>query len=126
MVIAVLMLLPIKTVFLANFIVTINKFLQIASVSAYLVYLYKFNLNVCAAEVTLQYNHLLFRIAIAMGATVGLSFLMYVVAGFAPKYAEIFFTGGIIILLGQQMVIMTTFMCTKKMYALCKAYFSKD
>ena len=115
-----------KTFFLVHFILTINKFLQIALFSAYLVYLYKFNLNVRAAEVTLQYSRLLFRIAIAMGATIGLSCLMYMVAGFAPKYAEIFFTVGITIFLGQQMVIMTTFICTKKMYALCKAYFSRD
>ena len=40
---------------ISNPIVAINKFLQITVFSAYLVYLYKFSMNVCAAQVSLQY-----------------------------------------------------------------------
>ena len=69
-----------NTLLFTNFIVSINKFLQIAMFSAYLVYLYKFNLNVHAAQVTLRYSRKLFRIATAMGAIVGLSLFIYILA----------------------------------------------
>ena len=58
------------------FTAIINRFLQITMLSAYFVYLYKFNLNVCTAQVTLDVWHSckLFRITTAMGATIGFSF----------------------------------------------------
>ena len=108
------------------FIVFINKFLQIAMFSTYLVYLYKFNLNVRAAQVTLRYSRKLFRIAIAMGATVGLSLFIYTLVGVIPEYSDVLFISGAVALLIQQTVIMTSFMCTKKVHDLCKACFSRD
>ena len=41
--------------------------------SAFIVYHYKFNKNVHAAQVSLKYSRQLYRITTAMGATVGLS-----------------------------------------------------
>ena len=111
--------------FLTIFIITINKFLQLMFI-AYLFYLYKFNLNVRAAQVTLRYSRLLFRIAIAMEAAVGLSFFIFTLVVFVPEYSDITFTSGGVIELIQQIVVMTTFMCTKKMYTLCKGCFSRD
>ena len=115
-----------NTLFLTIFIITINKFLQLMMFIAYLFYLYKFNLNVRAAQVTLRYSRLLFRIAIAMGAAVGLSFFIFTLVVFIPEYSDITFISGAVIELIQQIVIMTTFMCTKKVYTLCKGCFSMD
>ena len=91
--------------------------------SAYLYYLYKFNLNIRAAQVTLdvQYSRKLFRIATAMGASIGFSFFTYFLVVFIPEYSDIIFSFTGILDLIQQVVIMTSFMCTKKMYAKCKA-----
>ena len=112
-----------NTLLFTNFIVFINKFLQVAMFSAYLVYLYKFNLNVRAAQVTLRYSRKLFRIAIAMGATVGLSLFIYTLVGVIPEYSDVLFTSGAVASLIQQSVIVSSFMCTKKVHDLCKAYF---
>ena len=113
-----------NTFFLFIFIAIINRFLQITMLSAYLVCLYKFNLNVRAAQVTLDVRHSrkLFRIAIAMGATIGFSFFTYFFVVFVPEYSEIIISITGIIELIQQVAIMTSFMCTKKMYTLCKTY----
>ena len=54
------------TLYFSNYIVGINKFLQIIMFSAYLVYYYKFNVNVCPAQISLQYNQDLVKIAIAI------------------------------------------------------------
>ena len=54
-----------NTFFLYSFIAIINRFLQITMLSAYFVYLYKLNINVLTAQVTLDVRHSckLFRIA---------------------------------------------------------------
>ena len=110
-----------NTFFLFIFIATINRFLQIAMLSAYFVYLYKFNLNVRAAQVTLDVRHSckLFRIATAMGATIGFSFFTYFLVVFIPEYSESITN---IIKLIQQVTIMASFMCTKKISTLYEAY----
>ena len=104
-----------NTFYLFVFIVFINKFLQMTMFSAYLYYLYKFNLNVRAAQVTLdvRYNRKLFRIVTTMGASIGFSFFLVV---FIPEYSDIITSSGNFELI-QQVVIMTSFMCTKKIYA---------
>ena len=101
----------------------INKVLQMTMFSAYLYYLYKFNLNVRAAQVTLdvRYSRKLFRIAIAMGASIGFAYFTYFLVVFIPEYTDIIISGSGTVDLIQQVVIMTSFMCTKKMYAKCKA-----
>ena len=110
-----------KTLFFSDFVVTINKFAQITIFVIYLVYFYKFNVNIRPANISLQYNQVLFRIAIAMGATVGLSYFIFILRIFNSEYADIIAFSGTILLLIQQAVIMVSFMCTKKMFALCKA-----
>ena len=94
--------------------------------SAYLVYLYKFNLNVRSAQVTLPYSRKLFRIATAMGAIVGLSLFVYTLVAALPEYSDVLFTSGAVASLIQQTVIMISFICTKKVHDLCKACFSRD
>ena len=113
------------TLFFSNFIIGINKFLQIIMFSAYLVYYYKFNLNVCPAQVSLQYNRDLVKIAIAMGASVGLAYFIFTISVILGD-SYIAFVSGSILLLIQQIVIMTSYISTKKMFGLCKKYFSID
>ena len=86
--------------------------------SAYLFYLYKFNLNVCAAQVTLRYSRLLFRIAITMGVAVGLSFFIFSLVVFIPEYSDITFASGGVIELIQQIVVMTT-LCVQRRCTAC-------
>ena len=109
------------------FNITINKCLQIMLFSAYLVYLYKFNKNINVERVSLQYSRKLIRIAIAMGATVGLSFFFGFISVSYPHYRYITFSCAAIFLFIQQAVIMTSFVCTKKMLTiiLCTTYFQE-
>ena len=112
-----------NTFYLFLFVSFIDKVLQMTMFSAYFYYLYKFNLNVCAAQVTLdvRYSRKLFRIATAMGASIGFSFFVCIPVVFIPEYTDIIISGSGTVDLIQQVVIMTSFMCTKKMYAKCKA-----
>ena len=111
-----------KTLFFGDFIIAINKFVEITMFSIYLVYFYKFNVNIRPANVSLQYNRVLFRVAIAMGATVGPSYFIFILLLiFDPEYSNIIGISGTILVLIQQAVITASFMCTKKMSALCKA-----
>ena len=71
-----------NTWFFTIFIAVINKLLQMVTFSAFLVYHYKFNKNVHAAQVSLRYSRQLYRITIAMGATVGISHFIFIF-GFA-------------------------------------------
>ena len=116
-----------NTIFITSFVAAINKLLQIIMFSAYLVYFYKFNKNIVGpAQVSLQYNRTLFRIAIAMGGTIGLTYFISVFVLLFPEHSDITFIIGGISLFIQQTVILASLMCTKKMLTLCKAYFSKD
>ena len=115
-----------NTMLFGSSITLINKFLQIAMFSAYLVYFYKFNLNVCAAQVTLRYSRKLFRIATAMGGSIGLAFFIFVPVLFIPEYSNIFITITATLLLIQQVVVFISLVCTKKVFVMCKGYFSRD
>ena len=113
------------TLFLNDIFISINKFIQIAMFLAYVVYFYKLKVNIGNP---IQYNRELFRIAIAMGATIGVSYFIWVLLAFDPnpQHADIIGISGGVLLLIQQGVIMASFMCTKKMSDLCKAYFSSE
>ena len=116
-----------KTLILNDTFVFINKLIQIIMLLTYLVYFYKFNVNIGAGNVNvLQYNQELLKIAIAMGATIGLSFFVYAILIFGPEYSNIIGISGTALLFIQQVLIMSIFTYTKKMSTLCKAYFSRD
>ena len=114
-----------NTLYFSNSIIGINKFLQIIMFSAYLVYYYKFNLNVRAAQVSLQYDRHLIKIAIAMGASIGLSYFIFTISVILGVTRIALMTGSILLLI-QQIVIMTSYISTKKIFGLCKEYFSRD
>ena len=85
-----------NTLLFTTFVAVVNKILQITMFSTYLVYYYKFNLNVCAAQVSLEQSQKLFRIATAMGGTIGLSFFIFALVVFIPEYSITFIMGGIL------------------------------
>ena len=114
-----------NTLFFSHSIVGINKFLQTVMFSAYLVYYYKFNLNVRAAQISLQYNRHLVNIAIAMGASVGLAYFIFTILVILG-YSHVAFMSGGILLIIQQIVIMTSYISIKKIFGLCKEYFSRE
>ena len=115
-----------NTLVISTCVAGINKFIQIMMFMAYLVYFYKFNMNVRAEQITLQYNKNLFRIPIAMGSTVGLSFFIFALVLFISEYSNIthFITSALFVI--QQAVIFACLVCTKKMLTMCKACFQEN
>ena len=114
-----------NTLTISTSIAGINKFIQIIMFSAYLVYLYQFNMHFRGAQVPLQYNRKLLRIPIAMGGTVGLSFFIFALVLIIPEYSNIFhfITGALFVI--QQAVIFACFLCTDKMFNMCKRTFQE-
>ena len=115
-----------NSLFLFLFILNIVKFLQITMFSVFVFYYYKFNLNVQAAQVTLRYSRELSRVAIAMGATVGFSVVTFIIGSLFPVFYDATLASAGVMDLAQHVMIMTTFMCTKKIYSLCKAGITRD
>ena len=65
---------------------------------AYLVYYYKLNKIIHAAQVSLQYDRELVKIAIAMGATIGLAFFLVNVTVMADSdFSDITFITSILL-----------------------------
>ena len=106
----------------------INKLVEIIMLVAYVVYFYKFRVSIGGTQIlNVRYNRELLKIAIAMGATIGLSFFIWVSSiFFHSDYLVIIGISGAVFLFIQQVMIMSIFLCTKKMFGLCKAYFSRD
>ena len=117
-----------KSLFLSNIFIIINKSIQIAMFLAYLVYYYKLKAYIRNAQIPMQHNQELFRIAITMGATIGLSHFIWFLLMFDPhpQHSAIISISGTVCLLVQQGVIMASFACTEKMSDLCKTNFSRE
>jgi len=77
-----------KTLFLTTISVSIHKLIQIIMFVAYLVYFYEFKMCNAQTGSNLQYDWVLFKITIAMGATIGLSTFVWIFARF-PQYLNI-------------------------------------
>ena len=117
------------TLFLSDTFIAINKLVQIIMLVAYIVYLYKLCVNIGGTQIfNSQYSRELLKIAIAMGATIGLSFFIWMILIyiFNSDYSTIIGISATVLLFIQQVFIMSIFLCTKKMFGLCKAYFSRD
>ena len=115
-----------NTIYLSDIFAFINKFAQITMFSAYLVYFYKLKVIMNNLQSFTGYNQELFRIAIAMGATVGLSHFIWIPVLFDSQYSNILGVSGVIFLFIQQTVITTSFLSTEKMSNFCRAYFSRQ
>ena len=114
------------TLFLTDVVKNLNKFIQLIMVFAYLYYFYKLKVEFRDAQNLAKYSKRLLRVAIVMGANVGLSRLFWLLLVFESEYSNIFNYIGPILFLIQQVLIMSSFTCTRKMSELCKAYFSRD
>ena len=115
------------TLFIAEIPTAINKLIQITMFIAYIVYFIKFNMMIRAAQTTMRYNRDLFKIAVAMGATLGLSYFIFIFLVFNSAFLDaVIGVSGAVLLLVQQCVIMTSFLCTKKMSRLWKRLFSRN
>ena len=69
-------------------------------------------------------SKLLFRIAVAMGAFVGIARIIFTATAiFAPNHSDVIANIGLFALLLQQCVVMGCFMCTRKMSRLCRERF---
>ena len=104
-----------NTLFLSDTFIAINKLVQIMMFVSYLVYFYKFCVNIGDTQIlNVRYNRELLKIAIAMGATIGLSFFIWMFLIFYPDYSYIISISGTVLLLIQQVMIMSIFLCTKR------------
>ena len=112
-----------EAIFIRNIFVFINKVIQIVMFITYLVYLYKVIVDIGNGEVSSQYNKALSKIAIGMGATIGLSFFIWILP-IDQKYSYITAISGAVFLFIQQCVIMSSYLCTKKMSELWKKCYS--
>ena len=115
------------TLFLAEIPTAMNKLMQITMFIAYVVYFVKFNLKIRNNRTSIRYNRELFKTAVVMGATIGLSYFVFIFLVFDSEFVDaIVGISGAFLLVIQQCVIMMSFLCTEKMSGLCKKLFSSD
>ena len=113
------------TLYLIDVVKNFNKFVQIIMFLVYLYYFYKLKVDFCNAQNSAEYSKRLLGVAIVMGANVGLSHFIRLLVAFDSEYSNIFRLIGPILFLIQQVVIMSPFLCTRKLSKLCKEYFSR-
>jgi len=107
-----------------NAITSTNKSIQIVLFVVYLYYKYQLNKDVQNSSILNSQEKLLHRIAVAIGTTVGIAHLFYIIHvlfGFHLALAITYLS-----FLIQHCVIMASFLCTKKMKGMCKEYFTND
>jgi len=110
------------TFYILEVSIIINKVAQIAMLAIYLSYFYKIN-----KSISRQHSHKLSIVAITMGATVGLSQLIWIADGITGgSYSDIVGITGAVFFLLQHCVITINFMCTDKMSRLCKERFQHN
>ena len=114
-----------KTAFIADAFFLINKAIQSTMFIAYLVYFYKLTQSFNNTETSPQYNLALSRIAIGMGATIDLSYFVWMVPT-DQEYSYITSISGALLLFIQQCIIMTSYLCTKKMSELWRKCYSRN
>ena len=115
-----------NTLYFGDAFVFINKFIQITMFLVYLAYFYKFNKHVNAAQVSLEYNRKLVKIAIVMGTTIGLSYFMWIIVLFNSRFSDVFSISSAILLVIQKGVIMVSLVSSKTVSKHFKACFSRD
>ena len=102
----------------------VNKSAQIMLFLVYLYYKYKLNRDVQDTAILRSQDRLLHKIAMVMGATIGIAYLLFsvfVIFGFTPALVATWMLFFI-----QQYVVMAILLCTKKMKNMCIEYCSKD
>ena len=122
-----------QTHVITDFYNTAHKVAHMSLLAIFLFYYYKERNNKVAPASSDNSNvnptrvpvsKLLFRIAVAMGAFVGIARIIFVATAiFAPSYTGVTTHLGLFALLLQQCVVMGCFMCTRKMSRLCRERF---
>ena len=108
---------------------TSNKVAQLSCFVIFLFFYFKQRNTIAPSEdnsykTSIRISKQLLRIAVAMGAAVGIARLIWVTTAiFAPSLAYISTTIGVLAQLLQQCVVMASFMCTRKMSRLCRERF---
>ena len=115
-----------ETIYLSDILALINKLAQIAMFIAYLVYFYKSKVSINNPQIFARYSRELFKISIAMGATIGLSSFILIPIAFDSQYSDFIAISGIVSFFIQQVVIMASFLSKNKMSILCRAYFGRQ
>ena len=105
----------------------INKVTQIILLVVYFIYYYKLNkmlkmVRNMVANTNQQQNRMFFKIAVAMGATIGISELIFTYNRFVSQITIVGIVG-VLSLFIQQCVILILIMCSKKVSRLCKERF---
>jgi len=101
-----------------NAMFSINKSIQIGLFAVYLYYKYQLNKDIQNPTILNSQEKRLHRIAVAIGTTVGIAHLFYIIhALFGSRLALAISYLSFLI---QHCVIMTNFLCTKKMKGMCK------
>ena len=105
----------------------LNKSLQILSLVVYFVYNYKLNKKLkmvrsLAVNSDREQNRIFFKIAVIMGATIGISQFISIVSWYFERLDIVSIAGLFFII--QQCLIMSLYMCSEKMLQLCKQKFS--
>ena len=118
----------IKLYFLVTYLLAaINKLIQISMFITYIVYYIKFNKKFDGVQTSTLHNRNLFRIAIVMGATIGLSQFVFIFLVFDSEIVDaIIGSSGALLLAIQQCVIMMSFLSSEKISGLCKNLFSRE
>ena len=104
-----------------------NKALEIIFLIVYFFYYYKLNKmlkmirNIRSTD--RQHNPLYLKVALGMGATIGISKFLYIIDLLIIGHSDILLLLATFCLLVQQTLIMTLIMCSKKMPRLCKEKF---
>jgi len=93
----------------------INKMAQFVLFITYLYYMYKLSKNITNPAILEKQQPLLRKIGTAMGAVVGLAYLMHIVDAIFKIEPDILVTLIFGLFLTQQCVILAIFMCSKKM-----------
>ena len=103
----------------------VNQIVQALLLTTYFVYYYKLNKKLQfirqLASNNSHHNRLFLKVAIAMGATLGISQVFFIASWYIDNEIPIRIAGFFFIV--QQFVIMLLFMCSKKTSRLCKERF---
>ena len=106
---------------------TLNKVIQIIMIVVYFVYYYKLNKMLKMARSMVvntdqQQNRLFFKIAVTMGATIGISEIIFVFNWLAGRIFTVAIIGALGLFI-QQCVIVILIMCSRNVPQLCKERF---
>ena len=112
-----------NTIQLFHFYIYINEIIQTLLLVAYFVYYYKYKkmftiIQNMATSDDIQQNRLFFKIAVTMGATLGLSQVIFASSWYFDNEIGLRISGSFFLI--QQCIIMSLYICSKKVSQLCK------